>query len=627
MSRTSWSVRETMNTVASRWSGNSLGSKEPVVASASRVQHAVGEIIATRPAALAIASGGSELSYAELDQRAAAVAGELRRLGVRPGDLVAQVVSRSPALAVGALGILRAEAAYVSLDPAYPRQRLDFMLSDCGARVIVESSSDPCVPRVVLLDDAGAALSRVHRSPSQNPAAYVIYTSGSTGLPKGVVVSHASLLNLVRWHRDAFEVSSEDRASLVSSPGFDASVWELWPYLASGASVHIPPDDVRSDPMAWRDWLVAERITVAFVPTAVAERLMGLQWPEATALRYLLTGGDALMVSPPPGLGFVVVNNYGVTEATVVSTSVRLTPAETSTSVPPIGRPITRAELHVVDEALAPVAAGEPGELLIGGVSVASGYLNRAELTAERFITDHLGGEPGGRLYRTGDLVRTGSDGSIEFLGRIDDQVKIRGYRIECGEVASVLLRHDSVRSCTVVASGASGERRLVAYLVASGEGRPDAQELRAHLAPILPAFMTPSSFVWLDELPIGPNGKIDRDALPALPQTEQSPLTDDVAASGLERTIGATVARLLGVERLGVDEDFFLLGGHSLLAAQLIAALSEQVGVEVPLRAVFEGPSVRELAAEIERLVLSDIEAMTEAEAEQLVSHISPQM
>jgi amino acid adenylation domain-containing protein len=620
-------VKETVNTLASApRPGNGLGAGGVVDGCASRIEHLVSQAIATGPSALALASFAGALSYAELDERATILAEELRELGVGPGDLVALAVARSPAVGVGALGILRAGAAYVSLDPSYPRERLDFMLSDCGTRVVVESSSDPCVPKVIPFGDRAGAGAGQKLAESRHDPAYVIYTSGSTGLPKGVVVSHASLLNLVRWHQEAFSVSAQDRASLVASPGFDASVWELWPYLATGASVHVPPDDVRSDPVAWRDWLVKERITLAFAPTAVAERLMELHWPSDTSLRYLLTGGDALLATPPPGLGFVVVNNYGVTEATVVATSVPVRPSGAPTPAPPIGRAITGAELHVVDEALQPVAGGEAGELLIGGVCVASGYLNRPELTAERFITDHIGCEPGGRLYRTGDLVRRRRDDNLEFLGRMDDQVKIRGYRIECGEVATGLLRHPDVRSCMVVATGErSGERRLVAYLVAAGERQPDVEELRGHLGLILPAYMTPSAFVWLAELPTSPHGKIDRHALPRPEVAEPAPDADEVA-SDLEGVVGSIVTGLLGLASIGVNEDFFLRGGHSLFAAQLIAALSDQVGVEVPLRAVFEGPSVRELATQLEGLVLAEIEEMSEDEAERLVSRIAPQ-
>jgi hypothetical protein len=273
---------------------------------------------------------------------------------------------------------------------------------------------------------------------------------------------------------------------------------------------------------------------------------------------------------------------------------------------------------------LVTVTTGEPGELLIGGVCVAAGYLNRPQLTAERFIPDHMSCEPGARLYRTGDLVRTRSDGSFEFLGRLDDQVKVRGYRVETGDVAAGLLRHADVGSCVVVATGEhSVERRLVAYVVPVGERRPDADELRSHLAPIVPEHMVPSHFVWLTELPTDPHGKIDRRALPApATVTLEQPAGDD--SSELERTVGAIVSELLGLAGVGVDEDFFLLGGHSLLGAQVIAALSVQLGVEIPLRAVFDSPSVRGLSAAIESVLLAEIENLSDEDAELLVTQIS---
>jgi amino acid adenylation domain-containing protein len=593
------------------------------------VAHLVSQAVAADGTALAVSSADGELTFAELDERAASVADDLVRLGVRPRDLVALSTARSPAMVVGALGVLKAGAAYVSLDTSYPPERLAFMLNDCGATVVVESSPDPFVPRVLALGDKdrGQAL----LPPVADDPAYVIYTSGSTGRPKGVVVTQPSLVNLIRWHQDAFEVTAEDRATLMASPGFDASVWELWPYLVSGASVHVPPEQVRRDPLAWRDWLVEHGITIAFAPTAVAEQLMKLEWPAHANLRYLLTGGDTLLEGPPPGLGFTVVNNYGLTEATVVSTSAPVSPSRRLTSVsstsapsaPSIGRPITGAQLYVVDENLVVVTAGEPGELLVGGVSVAAGYLNRPELTADRFIDDHISCEPGARLYRTGDLVRADADGSFRFLGRIDDQVKVRGYRVETGDVAAALLRHADVRSCVVVAIGEhSADRRLAAYVVASGDGRPDAAELRAHLAPIVPDHMVPRDFVWLAELPTSPNGKIDRQALPVVPKLEADvPIHDD--RSELERTVGVIVAGLLGLASVGVDDDFFLLGGHSLLGAQVIASLSVQLGVEVPLRAVFDRPSVRGLAEAIEGALLAEIEDMTDEDAQLLVTQI----
>jgi amino acid adenylation domain-containing protein len=562
-----------------------------------------------------------------LDGAAGLLADRLAELGVRPGSMVALAAPRSVALAVGALGIVRAGAAYVALDPSSPFERLAFMLRDSGAEVIVESSADG-------ITATARSLGREHSSapdpadavdtPGGDAAAYVIYTSGSTGLPKGVVIGHEALSNLVSWHIRQFGVTAEDRASLIASPGFDASVWELWPYLAAGASIHVPPDDVRADPAVLRDWIVSQRLTVSFVPTALAERLIDLPWPRDLALHYLLTGGDVLKRTPPPGLGFVLVNNYGLTEGTVVSTSCVVAPSETPGLVPPIGFPVAGSKLHVVDEKLVEVNDGEPGELLIGGSQVAFGYLGRPKLTSERFLPDHITFWQPGRLYRTGDLVRVRADGQLDFLGRLDDQVKIRGARVECMEVTAALLRHPAVTDCAVTASAdGTGEQRLVAYLVGPGEGTVKPAELRSHLAGFLPDYMSPAVFVWLPVLPVTANGKIDREALPAPREVPTAP-RDARPHNHLESVISESVASLLGVRSLGIDEDFFLVGGHSLFAAQLIAKLSDVFGVEVSLRAVFEGPSVAELAVEVERLVLGQLDGISEVEAEEQLAHLS---
>ncbi|MGA2209807.1 MAG: non-ribosomal peptide synthetase [Acidimicrobiales bacterium] len=593
-----------------------------------RVDQLVAEQARRFPERLAVSSAAGEVTYAELDRAAGLLADRLAELGVHAGSLVALAAPRSVALAVGALGILRSGAAYVALDPGYPAERLAFMLRDSGADVIVESSSDGLVAKVRSLgrdrpadrDRSDALDLRWDGAP-----AYVIYTSGSTGLPKGVVVSHESLSNLVSWHIRQFGVTAEDRASLIASPGFDASVWELWPYLVAGASLHVPSDDVRVDAALLRDWITQQHLTVSFVPTALAERLIDLPWPSDAALHYLLTGGDVLKRTPPAGLGFVLVNNYGVTEGTVVSTSCVVAPSETPGLVPPIGFPVAGSKLHVVDEKLVEVSEGEPGELLIGGPQVALGYLGRPKLTSERFLMDHITFWQPGRLYRTGDLVRVRADGQLEFLGRLDDQVKIRGARVECMEVTAALLRHPGVTDCTVtVSTDGTGEQQLIAYLVGSGEGTVGPAELRSHLATFLPDYMSPAAFVWLATLPVTANGKIDREALPAPGEVRGS--RDDLAAprNHLESVIGEVVASLLALPRLGVDEDFFLLGGHSLFAAQLIANLADIFGVDVSLRAVFEGPSVAELAAEVERLVLDQVEGISEVEAEELVSRFS---
>jgi amino acid adenylation domain-containing protein len=596
-----------------------------------RIEGLVKAAAARWPGALAVSDPKRVLNYEELDGHADHLGRTLRSLGIESGDLVGLCLERSAELVVGALGILKAGGAYVALDPSYPQERLAFTLRDVGARVLVGGSATPTALRseaafveVDLAHPAPPAVG-VGTAPAagENDAAYVIYTSGSTGVPKGVMVEHKSLMNLIRWHQGAFALTPADRGTQIASPGFDAAVWEIWPYLTIGASIHIPSDEIRTDAGALRDWLLAQEITVSFVPTTIAEAVMAVPWPSEAPLRSLLTGGDLLLRPPPPGLPFELVNNYGVTEATVVSTSGVVPPAAEGGTKPSIGRPIPGVSVHLVDGDLCPVEPGEPGEIVIGGPSVARGYLNRPDLTDERFLPDNFVEVAGQRLYRTGDLARLRSDGELEFLGRLDDQVTIRGVRIEPGEIAAVLNKHPAVRSSVVLASGATCHRRLVAYLVPSLEDLPDAAALRSHLGRYLPEAMLPASFVWREQLPLTANGKVDKVALLAAP-------TDGIASheaspprSETERVVGALVAELLGLGAVGTDEDFFLLGGHSLLGAQLHAHLSDFFGVELSLRALFDNPTVAGLAGEVERALVAEISSLTDADAVQLLGEL----
>jgi amino acid adenylation domain-containing protein len=542
-------------------------------------------------------------------------------------------VERSAALVVGALGILKAGGVYVALDPSYPQERLSFMLRDSGAGILVGSSGTPRALRSgVAFVDVDLARSApqvaglgVAVAGGGNDAAYLIYTSGSSGNPKGVLVEHGSLLNLIRWHQRAFALTPADRGTQIASPGFDAAVWEIWPYLTAGASIHIPPDEIRADPAALRDWLLAHEITISFVPTALAEAVMTVPWPSRAPLRTLLTGGDVLLRRPPPGLPFDLVNNYGVTEATVVSTSGVIPPGDQGGLKPSLGRPIADIRIHLVDDDLRPVEPGEPGEILIGGLSVARGYHNRPDLTEERFLPDHLGGETNEVLYRTGDLGRWRLDGELEFLGRMDDQVTIHGVRMEPSEVEAVLNRHPAVRSSVVLATGVATNRRLVAYLVPALAEPPDSELLRSHLCRHLPEAMLPASFIWQECLPFTANGKIDRAALSSVPlpvgSTDNQP---SLPHNVTERAVAVLVAELLEAESVGIDEDFFLnLGGHSLLGAQLIARLSDLFGVELSLRVLFDNPTVAGLAGEVERALVADISSLSDEEAEQQLSEL----
>ena len=583
-----------------------------------------------RPEAAALASTTGTLTYGDLNARASQLAQHLRSLGVGPDVLVGLCLERSFAFVVGALAILKAGGAYVPLDPAYPGERLAFMLQDANPPVLVTQQciTDrlPSGPwRVVGLDPQGLhAPLRDVKIPDQDVTpdhlAYVIYTSGSTGQPKGVPVTHGNLRNLISWHQSAFKVTAADRATMVASPGFDAAVWEIWPYLTAGASLHLPNDCTRLAPESLRDWLVAQKITMTFLPTALAESAIKLEWPAGTALRFLLTGADALHNYPRAGLPFALVNNYGPTECTVVTTSAVIAPQGNPEHLPPIGRPIDNYDVHILDSQLREVPAGSPGEIYVGGAGVARGYLNRPDLTAEKFIPNPF--QPGTRLYRTGDLAKRLPDGQILFLGRVDEQVKIRGYRVEPHEIAAVLEKHPAVEAGIVVAQDDNqGGKRLVAYIVPAANSEPVCAELQNFLRSYLPDYMMPSLFVRLDSPPLTPNGKLDRAALPE-PDASNILRSEAYVAPGtpVEERLAEILAPLLNVERVGVNDNFFLMGGHSLLGTQLIARVRDTFGVELSLRTIFDSPALGMLAGEIERLIVAKVEAMSEDEVRQIL-------
>ncbi len=585
---------------------------------------------AATPDAIALASTKRVWSYRELDERASALADILRTLGVGPEVVVGLCMSRSPVMVVGALGILKAGGAYLPLDPTYPAAWLTFLLDDGQVPVVVAGQRiKERVPKgiydTILLDDLGRVADFPHLAQSApvkaaatlKNLAYVIYTSGSTGQPKGVEITHESLLNLVHWHQQAFGVRSADRASQVANVGFDAAVWEIWPYLATGASLYFAEDETVSDPQLLRDWLVAQRITIAFIPTPLAERLLTLPWPSEAALRTMLTGSDTLHLYPPAGLPFLLVNNYGPTECAVVATSGPVHSSASTDQLPPIGYAIANTQVYILDESGNQVPAGTAGELHIGGMGVARGYRNRPELTAERFIPNPFSDRPGERLFKTGDLARFLPDGQIAFVGRIDEQVKVHGFRVEPNEVAAALDAHPGIQQSVVVAREvAPGDTRLIGYLVPVPGSHLTLRALRAFLRGRLPDYMVPATFVSLEKLPLTPNGKVDRMSLPAA--DESNTLREEARAAPrtqMEKTVAGMLERLLNLEHVDVEENFFSLGGHSLLGAQLVARLRDTFGIEMPLRAVFEAPTVAELSAEIERLLVTKLEAMSEKE------------
>jgi len=534
-------------------------------------------------------------------------------------------------MAVGALAIWKAGGAYVPMDPAYPRERLRFMLEDAQAAILVTDASLAAAwpdGKWEVVDISGRqAASGADEAPDveTTPAdlAYVIYTSGSTGRPKGVEITHRGLANLVSWHRQAFSVSSSDRASYVAGLGFDAAVWDLWPYLATGASLHLPDELTRTSAEPLRDWLVAQNITISFVPTPLAEQLVRLEWPRHSALRLMLTGGDTLHRYPPAGLPFTLVNNYGPTECTVVATSGPVLPNEDAATRPPMGRPITNTEILLLDDRLQRVPPGTPGEIHIGGAGVARGYRNLPDLTRKKFIPHPFSAAPADRLYKTGDLASELPDGQFAFLGRIDDQIKIRGYRIEPSEIVTVLNRHESIRESLVAAKPqSSGDRQLVAYVVLNAGASPRHTALRAFLGEYLPDYMLPAAFVRLEAFPLTAHGKIDRAALPE--PTPENTLADDfseASASPVESRLTGILSTLLGVKGVTLDDNFFQIGGHSLLGAQVLTRVRDTFGVELSLRSLFDHPTARGMSAEIEHLIFAKLQASGDDEARRLLA------
>jgi len=584
------------------------------------------------PTAVAVVSGNHHLTYGDLNTQANALARRLCSLGIEPETPVGLCMERSIELPIAALGILKAGGAFVALDPADPSQRLFSLLEESGASVVVTRSHVaeklPNGKWQCIVPDAHS-LVNIPASPIPVPKAnldnlaYIVFTSGSTGKPKGVQITHGGLHNLVAWHRRAFNITRSDRAMLQAPPGFDAAVWELWPYLVAGATVHLVDNSVRTDPQSLRDWIVRNGITIGFLLTQLAESMMSLPWPKETAFRILLTGADTLRRRPPHGLPFIVVNNYGPTECTVVATSGTIDPDEHATDAPSIGRPIDNVKAYIVDEKLRRVPDGATGELLVGGRGVARGYLNAPELTAEKFVSDSFTREADTRLYRTGDLARFLPDGQIAFAGRIDDQIKVMGHRIEPQEIMVVLDQHPGVRASFVCASAdSSGIQRLLAYVVPATDALLKPMDLRSFLSSHLPVHMLPSTFVRLNLLPMSSRGKVDRAALPQ--PTHENTLRDDspeAPASAIEEHLAVVLSRLLGGTHVGTGDNFFTLGGHSLLGAQLIARIRQDFGVEISLRSLFDEPTVRGMSAEIERLIHARLAAMTDDEAERLLA------
>jgi amino acid adenylation domain-containing protein len=576
------------------------------------------------PDAVAVIYEGQNLTYGELNRKASRIARHLQALGVGPESLVGISMERSIEMVLAIFGILKAGGAYVPLDPTYPKDRLAFMAEDSGVKMILTQShlvqqlpemsvTTLCLDRewepIVAIDNDSPSPGDLQRGAvvAEN-VAYVIYTSGSTGKPKGVMTSHDAVANMILWMQAAYEMTPADRLLQKTAFSFDASAWEFfWP-LITGATLVVARPYAEKDGDYMVKTLQEHGVTVLqLVPSLLRMLVEQEGFEKCRSLRHVFCGGEAL-----PGAvcdrfferlpNARLTNVYGPTETTMHVTVWECRQGGEERIVP-IGRPVGNTQAYILDENMQPVPTGLPGELCIGGVQVARGYLNRPELTAERFIADPFSNQEGRKLYRTGDLTRFRPDGGIEFLGRIDHQVKVRGYRIELGEIESVLRQHNSISDAIVMArEDVPGDKRLVGYVVGKSDQKLKISELHNHLLAKLPDYMAPSAFVVLDRMPLLSNGKVDRNALPA-PEYSRQVLAEEYVAprDEVEQSLALIFAEVLGLDTIGVHDNFFLLGGHSLSATQVIIRLREKLHADVPLRRIFEEPTVSGLAAAVE--------------------------
>ena len=575
------------------------------------------EQVGLTPEAVAVVFEDERLTYRELNRRANQLALHLQGLGVGPEVLVGICMERSLEVVVGMLGILKAGGAYVPLDPAYPSERLAFMLEDMQASVLLSQrhllgSLPRTKAQVVCVDAYRPVIAQKDVQNAGNRAtaeslAYVIYTSGSTGKPKGVCVSHRAVASLVR-NTDYARLTSTDVVGQASNPAFDAATWEIWGALLGGAQLVVLPQDTVLSPSAMAAAIEQRHITALFLTTALFNQVARENPAALRPLRHLLFGGEAVKTKwvrevLAAGSPERLLHVYGPTETTTFATWHLVEEVEDDATTIPIGRPTSNTEAYVLDARLGLVPVGVPGELYIGGPGVARAYLNRPQLTDEKFLPHPFNERPEARLYKTGDRVRRRANGDIEFLGRLDGQIKLRGFRIEPGEVESVLGSHAAVRESVVLLREDIPEhKRLTAYLVTASAAPPDS-ELRAFLRQRLPDYMVPSTFVALEALPLTPNGKIDRDALPA-PSTIRPGSDSGLVAphDALERRLVGIWEQVLGVPVVGANDDFFELGGHSLLAVNLFVQIEKAFGRQLPLATLFRAPTVRQLADVLHR-------------------------
>jgi amino acid adenylation domain-containing protein len=578
--------------------------------------------VARTPDAIAVVFNERRLRYGDLNERANRLARSLRRRGVGPDVLVGVCLNRTPDLVVALLAVWKAGGAFVPLDPAYPQERLAFMLNDSGAHLLL--TEDACVSLFALPTDKAICLDSgwptLALEDGSNPAplaeprhlAYVMYTSGSTGQPKGAMIVHSGLVNYLCWAASAYDVGNGSAAPVHTSISFDLTVTSLLVPMMAGGSVELLPEDVGAQNLLSALFRTGNRSVVKITPAHLELLNQQVTRQQAVGMcRTFVIGGEALLaenlqlwrdLSPAPRL----INEYGPTETVVGCCTYEVGDDDPNSGAVLIGRPIANTQLYVLDEDMRPVANGEMGELYIGGAGVARGYLNRPELTAARFLSDPFRPAAGAQIYRTGDLARCCPTGVLEYLGRTDDQVKVRGYRIELGEIEAAMAAHPHVQSCAVLArEDQAGYKQLVGYLVADAT-TPCADDLKTFLAARLPEYMVPLHYVILAALPLTRNGKVDRANLPPPPVEPCRLVKGRMPQTATEKAVAALWRELLATETIGVDDDLFDLGGHSMTATVLVARLNTNFGIKLRLASLFEQPTIAGLSEVIDLLMLT---------------------
>jgi amino acid adenylation domain-containing protein len=596
-----------------------------------------------KPAAIAVQGKSLQLSYQQLNEAANQWAHRLKSRGIKSDTVVGVMLERSVELIVVMVGILKAGAAYLPIDINNPGKRVQYLLKDSGINILITKQAlkkeYSLVETICPQDEKTRQWSKdnpVGKTGSQR-LLYVIYTSGSTGKPKGVLINHRGFMNLVYSHHLEFGQESRVRMSQVASPGFDGMAWEVWPCLLGGAALHIVPEEIRSDPASIKQWLMENKITLSYQPTAIAEQLLQKEWSmRGVALKVLVTAGDRLTQYPSRSYPFRFYNLYGPTEGTVTSTRIQLTPAMKNHNFPPIGKPIHNRSIYILGPNLKLKPIGAVGELCISGAGIALGYLNNPPLTEKKFIPHPFESGRSKILYRTGDLARWLWDGNIEFHGRLDQQVKIRGLRIEMGEIEKQLLGYEPIRDAVVTFQGQDEDnRRLIAYVVPDSQLAFSVQQLRMHrhknrsdkkdvaantngkwstpegllksikgfLKELLPDYMVPSEFVFLEQFPITSHGKVDRKSLPQVKGIRPRASATYVAPkTPLQETIANIWKWVLKLDKVGINDNFFDIGGHSLTIIKVNSRLRNQLGKDIPIVTMFNYPTIGSLAAHLDR-------------------------